>query len=93
QGSERIARRHGRHHARLDRRRALAHLVGGAIRPPAGPALLETAIREDPLDVVCLREPAISWAPLRTVLAESALVPMERTAEYEIWARPRVDSD
>ena len=79
--------------AELDRRRALTHLVGGAFRPPSGPALLERAIREDPLDVVCLREPAASWPALRAVLSESSLVPMERTAEYEIWARPRSRPD
>ena len=88
---DRLASRLGT--AELDRRRALTHLVGGAIRPPSGPALLERAIREDPLDVVCLREPAASWPALRAVLSKSSLVPTEQTAEYEIWARPRSSPD
>ena len=72
----------------LDRRRVLAHLVSGSIRPAQGPEMLAVAIREDPLDVVALQEPARSWPALRAILRESPLEPVGKTTDYEIWARP-----
>jgi hypothetical protein len=72
----------------LDRRRVLAHLVGGHARPPEGPALLADAIERYPLRVVCLSGRALAWPELRRVLLDSALEVGERDADHEIWIRP-----
>jgi len=71
----------------LDRRRALAHLVGGAIRPRAGEALLADAIERYPLEVVAVAGPALGWPGIRRALRESPLEVAERTADLEIWVR------
>lgn len=72
----------------LDRRRALAHYVGGTLRPTDGPSLLADAIDRYPLDVVCVSGRALAWPELRRVLVESSLVVLERGVDHEIWIRP-----
>jgi hypothetical protein len=71
----------------LDRRRALAHYVGGTLRPTDGPALLADAIDDYPLDVVCVSGRALAWPELRRVLVESSLVLLERGVDHEVWIR------
>lgn len=73
----------------LDRRRVLAHLVGGTVRPAEGPAWLAEAIDAYPLEVVCLAGPALRWPELRRVLLDSPLEVAERDADHEIWIRQR----
>jgi hypothetical protein len=75
--------------AELDRRRVLAHLVGGTVRPAEGPAVLAEAIDAYPLEVVCLSGPALRWPELRRVLLDSPLEVAERDADHEIWIRRR----
>lgn len=77
----------------LDRRRVLAHFVGGRVRPPGAAGLLAESIHRYPLAVVCVAGPALGWPELRRVLRDSPLVVVERTADHEIWARPGTPGD
>jgi hypothetical protein len=71
----------------LERRRLLAHLVGGELRHPSGGELLAAAIPEYPLAVVCIGGRALGWPEVRGALRESDLEVQYRTPDFEIWAR------
>ncbi len=71
----------------VERRRTLTRLVGGDIHTGDAERLLADAIRDYPLDVVCIGGAARNRPTLRRALLESPLVSRSRTAEYEIWSR------
>jgi hypothetical protein len=73
--------------AELERRRALTHLVGGALRLDDGGDLLADAVAEYPLKAVCLGGPALAWPELRGALRRSGLRVALRDPDYEIWIR------